>query len=234
MTFDEPLIGGKILKRYKRFLADIEFENGTVETVHCPNSGSMKGCWEPGWRAMISDSKNPKRKLRCTLEMTHNGTCWIGVNTQHPNRIAYDAVKAASLPELPPFADLKREVKYGTNSRVDLFGTTAEGENWYIEVKNVTLVGDDNTYQFPDAVTTRGQKHLDELIQCVSDGDRAAMLFVIQRSDGEGFRAAESIDPVYAEKLVQAQDAGVIILPYLASVSPDEIILTESKVDFLR
>jgi sugar fermentation stimulation protein A len=233
MKFAQELIKGTIIKRYKRFMADVTLSDGSVVTAHVPNSGSMKGCWEEGWDVRISESDNPKRKLKYTLEMTHNGVCWIGTNTQHPNRIAYDAVVDGRLPELTGFAEVKREVNSGTNSRIDLLGTTAEGKRCYIEVKNVTMIDADGRYSFPDAVTTRGQKHLDELVECVKAGDDAAMLFVIQRSDGDGFCAARDIDPVYADKLLVARDRGVKILPYLADVFPEEITLSSRKVEFL-
>jgi sugar fermentation stimulation protein A len=233
MIFENELLKGTMIKRYKRFMADVTLADGSVVTAHCPNSGSMKGCWEEGWDVRLSESDNPKRKLKYTLEMTHNGVCWIGTNTQHPNRIVYDAMVDGLIPELGTFAELKREVKYGTNSRIDVLGTTADGKRCYVEVKNVTMIDDDGRYAFPDAVTTRGQKHLDELITCVKAGDDAAMVFTIQRSDGSGFCTANDIDPVYAEKLLRAKDVGVKILPYLVDVSPQEILLSSRKVEFL-
>ncbi len=226
MRFDAPLIPATMIKRYKRFLADVRLEDGSELTVHCPNSGSMKMCWAEGWPVYISDSGNAKRKHRHTLELTHNGVCWIGVNTQIPNKIAREAIEVGRIPGLADFSELRSEVKYGQNSRVDLLGTDADGRLCYIEVKNVTLVGDDGCYQFPDAVTTRGQKHLDELVECVNQGHRAVMLFVIQRSDGVGFSPAMDIDSTYAEKLKEARTAGVEILPCMAQVSPDEVVLT--------
>ncbi len=233
MIFTKKLIKGTIIRRYKRFMADVTLTDGTVVTAHCPNSGSMKGCWEEGWDVRLSESDNPKRKLKYTLEMTHNGTCWIGTNTQHPNKIAVDAITEGRIPELTGFSEIRREVAYGANSRVDILGITDEGKKCYVEVKNVTLIDTHGHYAFPDSITTRGQKHLDELVNCIEEGHDAAMLFVIQRSDGDGFRAANDIDPVYAEKLLRAQEAGVLILPYLADVSPTAITLSSRKVRFL-
>ncbi len=231
MKFDPALETGTVVKRYKRFLADIRLADGSVVTAHCPNSGSMKSCWAEGWRALLSVSDNPRRKLRFTWEMVHNGQCWIGINTQIPNVIAAEAITAGRIPELTGYAELRREVKYGQNSRVDIVARNGETE-CYIEVKNVTLVDDEGYYAFPDAVTERGRKHLRELMKVVRNGHRGVMLFVIQRSDGTGFRAARDIDPEYAKALRKAHRAGVEILAYLARVTPSMVELTSQSVDF--
>ena len=221
----------KILKRYKRFLADVELADGSIKTVHCANSGSMKSCWEEGWKVAISDSKNPKRKLQYTLEMTNNGNSWIGVNTQVPNKIAFEAISVNIIPELTDFDELKREVKYGENSRIDILGKKGD-QLTYIEVKNVTLL-EDGFYQFPDAVSSRGQKHLKELMNCVKEGHRAVMLFTVQRNDASAFKPASDIDPEYAKLLKQAFDNGVEILVYQAELSLEEITLTNKKIDLI-
>lgn len=230
MIFNEPLISGILLKRYKRFLADIKLDSGEFITAHCPNSGSMKTCKEPGWKVMVSDSKNPKRKLRYTWEMVHNSTCWIGINTQVPNKIAKEAVENGTISELSGYDSIRSEVKYGQNSRVDLL-LSNENELCYVEVKNVTLVEQDGFYRFPDAVTERGRKHLFELMEVKKNGHRAVMLFAIQRSDGGIFKPADEIDPAYGQSLREAYKCGVEILPYLADVSPNEIRLTK-RVEF--
>ena len=229
MRHEPPLLEATLLRRYQRFLADVRLPDDATITVHCPNSGSMRSCLGEGWPARLSDSRNPKRKLRYTLEMVHNGRCWIGVNTQLPNRLAEEALLAGRLPGLAGCTEVRREVRYGVNSRIDLLANDG-GRQCYIEVKNVTLVEADGVYRFPDAVTTRGRKHLAELSAMVAAGHRAVMLFVIQRADGSYFAPATAIDPEYAAALRLAHEAGVEILPCLAHVSPEESVLTGETV----
>ena len=224
MIFKQTLIPGKLIQRYKRFLADIELDTGKIITAHCPNSGSMKSCMMPGWKVMLSQSDNPKRKYKYTWEMVHNGKCWIGINTIIPNIIAEEAIKNGTIPELSGYDEVKREVKYGTNSRIDIL-LKSENQLCYVEVKNVTLVEDDGNYYFPDSVTSRGLKHLHELIEMKSQDHRSVMLFVIQRNDGEIFKPAAHIDPKYAEGLKNAYENGVEILVRQADVTPTEINL---------
>ena len=224
MKFKQILIPGKLIKRYKRFLADIELDSGELVTAHCPNSGSMKSCTNPGWKVLLSESDNPKRKYKYTLEMVHNKKCWIGINTIVPNIIAVEAIKNGIISELSGYDEIKREVKYGENSRIDIL-LKSEKQLCYVEVKNVTLVEEDGNYYFPDAVTSRGLKHLNELMAMKNQGHRAVMLFVVQRSDGEIFKPATHIDPKYAEGLYLAYENGVEILVRQADVSPSEIIL---------
>jgi sugar fermentation stimulation protein A len=222
MHFESPLIPGKLIKRYKRFLADIQLDSGKAITAHCPNSGSMKSCKTSGWDVMVSLHDNPKRKFIYTWEMVHNGKCWIGINTGIPNKIAAEAVQAGCIPELQGYTDIKREVPYGINSRIDLY-MYRDNEICYVEVKNVTLVEDDHNYYFPDSVTTRGRKHLYELIEMSKQGHRAVMLFIIQRSDGKIFKPAAHIDPDYTNSLKEAKARGVEILVYRAEVNPQKI-----------
>ncbi|MCK5032802.1 MAG: DNA/RNA nuclease SfsA [Calditrichia bacterium] len=224
MIFKQTLIPGKLIQRYKRFLADIELDTGKIITAHCPNSGSMKTCANPGWQVMLSESDNPKRKYKYTWEMVHNGKCWIGVNTIIPNIITEEALLNESIPELKGYDEVKREVKYGTNSRIDIL-LKSENQLCYVEVKNVTLVEDDGNYYFPDSETSRGLKHLHELIEMKSQDHRSVMLFVIQRNDGEIFKPAAHIDPKYAEGLKNAYENGVEILVRQADVTPTEINL---------
>ncbi|MEE9368386.1 MAG: DNA/RNA nuclease SfsA [Pontiella sp.] len=214
-----PVIFGTLLKRYKRFLADVELEDGRVITVHCPNTGRMTSCAEAGWKVALSDSQNPKRKYRFTWELVHNGDCWICVNTGRANEMAFEAVSNGVIPELAGYDEVVREQKFG-NSRFDLLLKTGD-ELCYVEVKNVTLLTEGGCYAFPDAVTERGTKHLNELIEVVKAGHRAAMLFVIPRSDGRTFRAAHEIDPNYAEALEVAKAAGVEVHAWQAMVSPN-------------
>ncbi len=213
-----PVQFGTLIKRYKRFLADITLDDGTVITAHCPNTGRMTTCAEPGWRVALSDSQNPKRKHRYTWELVHNGACWICVNTGRANTMAFEAVSNGIIPELAGYDEVLREQPFG-NSRFDLL-LRNESQLCYVEVKNVTLLADDGCYTFPDAVTERGRKHLLELIDVVKAGHRAAMLYVVPRSDGNGFRAAHEIDPAYAKALDVAVSAGVEVYAWQAEVSP--------------
>lgn len=225
LNFSQQLLSGKLIRRYKRFLSDVELEDGQIVTVHTPNSGSMKTCIGEGWPVKISDSKNPKRKLPMTLEMIHNGTCWIGVNTTLANKIAEEAIESGKIKELKGYHDIRREVKYGENSRVDLLLSGKKGL-CYVEVKSVTLV-EEGVFMFPDSVSVRGTKHIRELMAMVEQGHRAVLLYVIQRSDAKYFRPASHIDPDYARAMKEARDAGVEFLAYRADVSPERVILEE-------
>ncbi len=226
MQFEQELIAGKLIKRYKRFLADVQLETGQLVTAHCPNSGSMKTCDTPGWEVRLSSTDNPKRKLKYTWEMVHNGRCWIGINTILANKIAAEGIRKGVIRELQGYDVLRTERKYGLNSRVDIL-LESESQMCYVEIKNVTLVEDDGFYRFPDAVTKRGLKHLQELTEMVRQGHRAVLLFLIQRSDGTIFKPADHIDPAYAQGLRAAYKAGLEILPYRAEVSPQEIVVVE-------
>ena len=181
MRFDTPLIGGRLVKRYKRFLADVELETGETVTAHCTQPGSMMGLVDPGLRVWLSRSDNPKRKLKYSWEIVEvdigAGPALVGVNTGLPNRLVAEAIEAGAIPELTGYAELKREVRYGENSRIDIL-LTAEGEPpCYVEVKNVTLMRTPGLVEFPDAVTTRGAKHFRELAQMVGRGNRAVTVF---------------------------------------------------------
>ena len=223
LTFDQPLIEGRLVQRYKRFLADIELKDGTVTTVHCPNPGAMMGLKEPGLPVWIADSGNPKRKLRHTLELIKADGGLVGINTNRPNKIAEKAILNGLIDALkiPDGHSLKREVKYGQNSRIDLMiahDNDDAAPKTFIEIKNVHLrrldVGDGRIAEFPDSVTSRGAKHLRELSDQVALGHRAVMLYVIQRMDCERFGLASDIDPAYAKAFLAAQEAGVEMLAY--------------------
>lgn len=224
MNFEEPLVPGKILKRYKRFLADIELEDGEVIVAHTANTGSMKTCWEPGWDVRLSFHDNPKRKLKYSLELTHNGDTWIGINTSLPNKVAAEGIQKGVVKELKGYKNLKPEAKVG-KSRIDILLSNDGEDPCYVEVKNVTLLGEKKTAIFPDAVSTRGQKHLEELTGLVKEGIRAAMLFVVNREDVTSFAPADHIDPTYGELLRKADKAGVEILAYRCEVNPEGIHL---------
>lgn len=224
MRFPAPLVPGVLLKRYKRFLADIRLEDGALITAHCPNPGAMIGCAEPGFPVLVSVSGKPGRKLPHTWELVHNGNCWIGVNPALANAVVEEALRARRLPGLEDWPEIRREVAYGEGSRVDFLLSGPRGLA-YLEVKSVTLLGADGRYAFPDAVTERGLRHLRELERMAAAGHKAALLFLIQRSDGMGFRAAVEIDPAYARGLEQAHRSGVEVLPFLTGISPEGISL---------
>lgn len=221
MIFKDKLIPGKLIKRYKRFLADVELENGEIVTAHCANSGRMTECQGENWPVLLSPQNKPERKLKFTWELVHNGQCWICVNTQHANEVAFEAIKNGFIPELAGYDTFEREKKYGKNSRIDILLSKAD-EKCYVEVKSVTLTHE-GCYSFPDAPTERGRKHLDELIEMKKEGHRAVMLFKLMRSDSNGFRTAEHIDPLYTEKLISAKEKGVEILVYGTEITPEKI-----------
>ena len=192
-------------------------------TVHCPNSGSMKGCQPEGGRAWISDSKNPKRKLRHTLELIEVDGVMLCVNTQRPNGLMEEGIREGTIKELQGYDELRREVRYGSEkSRIDIL-LSSEDRLCYVEVKNVTLGGTDGINQFPDAVTTRGTKHLRELMSVVEAGHRAVLLFCGSRADVKVIQPADAIDPTYGQTLRQAAAAGVELLAYALDIKPDEL-----------
>ena len=186
----------------------------------------MKACLGEGWPVLLSDSRNPKRKYRWTWELVHNGRCWIGINTHRANRLAIEAITSGVIAELGGYGSLSREVPYGQNSRIDILLERPDSR-CYVEVKNVTLVDTAGRYSFPDAVTTRGQKHLTELMDVVAAGVRGVILFVIQRSDGSTFVPADDIDAEYGKLLREAVSSGVEALAYRADVQPTGIDLID-------
>ncbi len=206
------LIQGTLLSRYKRFMADIKLKNGHVVTAHCPNSGSMRGCSAPGRPVCISRQTNPKRRLKYTWEMIRMETSWVGVNTLIPNRLVSASIQAEMVDALSGYPTLRREVKYGGNSRIDIL-LENNGNKCFVEVKNCTLVNDKKAY-FPDAVTARGLKHLISLREEVMKGNRAVMFYLVQRMDAESFSPADHIDSVYGAQLRTAIENGVEILAY--------------------
>ncbi|MCH2207205.1 MAG: DNA/RNA nuclease SfsA [Lentisphaerales bacterium] len=217
-----PLTKGKLLKRYKRFLADVELEDGTIITAHCPNSGRMTQCQSEGWPVLLSYHDNPKRKLKYTWELVHNGKTWICINTQRANEVAFEAVSQSLIPELTGYAKIERERKYGKSSRIDLLLSNND-ELCYVEVKSVTLLNDQGEYCFPDAPTERGRKHLEELVSMKQQGHRAVMLFIIMRNDGCGFKPAGHIDTAYAAKLEWAKENGVEIFTQQTQITSEHI-----------
>ncbi len=221
MKWDRPLTEAILVKRYKRFLADVSIKQETF-TVHVPNTGSMTSCWAPEWRCALSKSDNPARKMAHTLELTHNGETWIGVNTANANKLAHLWIKQGWIPELTGYPLIQPEKKIG-NSRIDFYLDGHENlPSCYVEVKSVTLKHE-GMAQFPDSVSERGQKHLIELMDLKKQGHRAAMLYIVQREDVKEMRPAHSIDKKYGELLKQAHAAGVEIFVYQCRIDINEI-----------
>ncbi|MEO1695727.1 MAG: DNA/RNA nuclease SfsA [Planctomycetota bacterium] len=220
MQITQPVAIGRFIKRYKRFLTDVELDGGEIVTVHCPNTGSMKGCLVEGARVAIRDSQDPKRKLQHTLQTIEVDGTWVNVDTGLPNALAYEALAAGAIESLAGYDKVRREVKYGTGSRIDvLLEKEADGARAYVEVKNTTLVEGD-VAKFPDAVTTRGLKHLEELGRVVEEGHRGVMLYCVSRSDAKSFAPADEIDPDYGKALRRVAAAGVELLAYTTKVTP--------------
>ena len=209
----QGLIEGRILKRYKRFLADVELADGSLVTAHCTNTGTMKSCWEPGDRVLLERATNPARKLKYTWLACERSGSWIGVETGMPNRVMAEAARLDAVPGLEGLREVRTEVRYGLEgSRIDLLALDPVGRKVFIEVKNATLrVGD--FVLFPDAVSERGTKHLRELQTMVREGHRAVIAFFIHRMDVTAFDAAREVDPAYGVELDQAKNAGVTVLP---------------------
>lgn len=225
MKIPQPIEYGTLIKRYKRFLADLKLDNGKFIIAHCPNSGSLKSCNIPGNRVVTSINDNPKRKLRYTWEQIQVDGHWVGINTQYPNKLVSEGIKRGVIKELQDYVNLKTEVKIGINSRIDLMLDGPQGR-CYIEVKNVTLV-ENNKAMFPDAVTKRGQKHLIELSKIIQTEQRAVLLFVVQREDGHSVTPADEIDPEFGKILRQVAQKGVEVIAYQASVRPEEILIVK-------
>lgn len=219
-----PLIPARLVRRYKRFLADVILDDGSETTVHCPNPGRMIGLDEPGSWVWLSRAKAPKRQLPLTLELVETRGGLVGVNTMHPNRLVEEAIRAGRVPELEGYDEIRREVAYGNGSRVDLVLRAADRPDCYVEVKNVHLKRDAEA-EFPDAVTARGVRHLDALRERVAAGDRAIVFYVVQRSDCAAFSVAEDIDPGYAAAFRRALDDGVESLCHACELSLEEIRL---------
>ncbi len=222
MEFPQKLVHGTLIKRYKRFLADVKLDNGEEVIAHCTNSGSMKSCIEIGAEVFLTPVNDPKRKTKFTWEMIKINGDWIGINTGNPNKLVYDAISENLIPGLQTYANVRREVKFG-DSRFDVFAEN-DSEKCFVEVKNVTMK--EGKYAlFPDAVTTRGQKHLLTLMDVKKQGMRAVMLYIVQRSDVEIFAPAKKIDPEYAKTLKMAVKYGVEIIVMQAKVTPEKIEL---------
>ncbi|MCC1497880.1 DNA/RNA nuclease SfsA [Alcanivorax sp. 1008] len=233
MKFDPPLQQGRLLRRYKRFMADVELADGSVITLHCPNTGSMKNCQPVGAAVLYSDSGNPARKYRHTLEavqVAHGH--WAGVNTARTNQLVAEAILEKRVPGLKRYTALRREVTF-TDSRFDIVLDHAHGAHTYIEVKNVTLgpaedEPDHGVIAFPDSVTERGQKHLLTLMEAVRQGHKAVLFFCVQHTGAKAMRPADEVDRKYGELLRKAAAGGVSIVAWKTQISPREFSLKEA------
>ncbi len=222
MKFSTPLVKGTLVRRYKRFMADIVLETGDKITAHCANSGSMLGVTDEGAEVWVSLADNPKRKLKYTWELIRVGDSLVGINTSLPNKIAQESIENGVVEELQGYANLRREVKYGKKSRIDILLEDPVRPDCYVEVKNVTLRRN-KLAEFPDAVTARGTKHLGELANQVAAGDRGVMYYITQREDCDTFTVARDIDPAYAAALEKAVAAGVEVICYSCKLTPEGI-----------
>jgi len=223
MRFPLPLVEARLIRRYKRFLADVAFADGSEATVHVANPGSMIGLTAEGSRVLLSRAQNPARKLAWSLELIEADGTLVGVNTAHPNRLVADAISDGTIAELAGYGGLRREVAYGRNSRIDILLTAGERPDAYVEVKNVHMSRQPPRAEFPDSVTARGAKHLDELSAMVKVGMRGVMVYLVHRADSTDFTLARDVDPTYAAAFDRARDAGVEMLVYGCRVTPEEV-----------
>lgn len=232
MKFAPSLQPATLIRRYKRFLADVEMPNGEIITVHTPNTGAMTGCAEPGSTVWLRDVNSPKRKYRYSWEMTTNlQGVMVGVHTGITNALVREAIEGGVVDELQGYKTIRQEVKYGEEgSRIDLLleGGHVDGRDCYVEIKNVTTCDEAAYGFFPDAVSTRASKHLRELMGMVAQGQRAVIFFCVQRGDVHQVRPADEVDTLYGETLRQAMAAGVEALAYRARVTPEEVVLEKA------
>ena len=232
MQLPKTLYCGTLIKRYKRFLADIRLERGENITAHCPNPGRMTGLSNPGSRVWVSCSPNPNRKLPFTLELIEADGGLVGVNTHHPNKIVREAIETHKIAQLEGYDSLRTEVKYAERSRVDIL---LEGEKMgrcWVEVKNVHLRRDsresNGTAEFPDSVTVRGSKHIEDLVDQIKMGDKSVLIFLIQRMDCKDFKIARDIDPLYYETLLRGMENGLEVLCFDTNITLSSISLRNS------
>lgn len=233
MKFQLPLVEGRLIKRYKRFLADVKLEDGRIVTAHCANSGSMMGLKDEGLHVWLSPKpQGSKGVLDYRWELIElEGNHTVGINTSHPNEVVAEAIQGGKIPELSGYKTLRREVKYGKNSRIDILLESESRPPCYVEVKNVHLKRADFV-EFPDSVTARGAKHLIELAEMVRQGARAVMVYLVQRTDSDSMRIAKDIDPLYWETFMDAHEKGVEMLAYGCHLDRQEIFVNR-KIQML-
>ena len=228
MNYQQTLISATLIKRYKRFLADVTLTDGSCLTVHVPNTGSLLGCVDPWLPVRLSDSLNEERKYRFTLEQVILPSGRVGVNTHIANHLVGEALKKGLINSLTGYNSMQAEVKYGhENSRIDWLLTNDENQRCFVEVKNVTAAVDSGVGFFPDAPSDRAVKHCRELIRIVGEGHRAAMIFCVQRDDVEFVQPADHIDPQYGKAIREALQAGVELYALAADLNDDSVYLTK-------
>lgn len=223
MDFPDPLLRGSLIKRYKRFMADVVLDSGETVTAHCANTGAMLGVQEPDSEVWLSPARNPDRKLKFTWELIRIGDGLVGINTAHPNKIVAHAIENGKIAELASYGTLRREVKYGKNSRIDILLSDEGKPDCYVEIKNVHLMREAGLAEFPDSVSTRGAKHQGELAEMVKQGARAVTIYLCQREDCDRFALAADIDPDYAAAAAAARAVGVESLCYACTLTPSAI-----------
>ena len=230
MEFITPLVPGRLLRRYKRFLADIELDSGETITAHCANPGAMQGLNMPGLRVWVEPNDDPKKKLNYGWRLIELKDDWVGIDTAAPNKVVGEALRAGQIPEFAAYTEIRAEVPYGINSRIDFLLSGGDSNNeglpdTYVEVKNVHLMRDAGLAEFPDTVTKRGAKHLDEMSAMVAQGHRAVMLYCVQRTDCDRLALAADLDPGYAAAFARARSAGVEVMAWGCAISTGGIAL---------
>ena len=230
MEFAAPLVPGRLLRRYKRFLADIELASGEIVTAHCANPGAMLGLNMPGLKVWVEPNDDPKKKLKYGWRLIEFENHWVGIDTSVPNRVVGEALRARRIPEFAGYRQIRPEVRYGVGSRIDFLLTgpnlpNADLPDAYVEVKNVHLMRRPGLAEFPDSVTKRGARHLDELAAMAAAGHRAVMLYCVQRTDCDRLALAADLDPNYAAAFARARAAGVEVIAWACTISPTGIAL---------
>lgn len=229
MRFQTPLVQAVLLRRYKRFLADIRLMDGREVTAHCANPGSMLGLAAPGASIWVEPNDDPRKQLKFGWRLVAQaGGHFICVDTSIANRVVKEALEARTIADLADYDSLRPEQRYGTASRVDFLLSGAGLPDAYVEVKSVTLSRTPGLAEFPDSVTARGARHLGELAEMARAGHRAVLLYLVQRTDAQAVTVAEDIDPTYASALLQAQAAGVTVLSYRANITPQNVTIGHS------
>jgi len=226
MDFPDTLLRGRLIKRYKRFMADVILDSGETITAHCANTGAMLGVQEADSEVWLSPARNPDRKLKFTWELIRIGGGLVGINTAHPNKIVAEAIEGGKIPELTGYDTLRREVKYGKNSRVDILLSQDGKPDCYVEIKNVHLMRVAGVAEFPDSVSSRAAKHQGELADMVKQGARAVIFYLCQREDCDNFRLAADIDPDYAAAAKAARETGVEAMCYACTLTPEAIAVS--------
>ena len=226
MDFPDTLLRGRLIKRYKRFMADVILDSGETITAHCANTGAMLGVQEADSEVWLSPARNPDRKLKFTWELIRIGGGLVGINTAHPNKIVAEAIEGGKIPELTGYDTLRREVKYGNNSRVDILLSQDGKPDCYVEIKNVHLMRVAGVAEFPDSVSSRAAKHQGELADMVKQGARAVIFYLCQREDCDNFRLAADIDPDYAAAAKAARETGVEAMCYACTLTPEAIAVS--------